>query len=174
MPGRQQASILLALGLGGCALATAVPPSVDVLGVQLTGLGLTEQQLSLTLCVTNPNGQALDFRRVTADLDVSGLSLANGVSELAVRLPARSSTVVPFTVVTTVRNLGAQLLGIARTGIVDYRVHGTVALDGLAGIPLPYSRSGRLDALAGGLDLVSSASDAPGPSACMPAAAPST
>lgn len=160
---------LLPLGLSGCVLAAA-PPSVDVVGVQLTGLGLTEQQLSLTLCVTNPNPSALAFRRVTADLDVSGLSLAEGASDLAVRLPARSSTLVPFTVVTTVRNIGAQLLNIVRSGSVDYRVHGTIALDELAGIALPYSRSGRLDPLAGSLDLVSSAADAGSPSACTPEA----
>ncbi len=159
------AALAAAAALTGCALATATPPSVDVLDVHLTGLGLTEQQLAVTLCVTNLNASELAFRRVSADFDVSGSPLAAGVADLAVRLPPLSSTVVPFTVVTTVQNLGPQLLGVLRTGSVDYRVHGTVTLQGSFGLTLPYSRSGHLDPLATGLGLAASASD-PAPSRC--------
>lgn len=162
--GLRHGAALLALTVTGCALATATPPSVDVMDVHLVGLGLTEQQLAVTLCVTNPNKIALDFRRVTADLDVSGAPLAAGQSDLAVQLPPLSSTPVPFTVVTTVQNLGPQLLGILNTGSVDYRVHGTVTLTGALGITLPYSRSGRLDPVTDGLRL---ADPAPAPSPCM-------
>jgi len=133
--------------------------------VRLAGIGLTEQQLAVTLCVTNPNADVLAFRRVTADLDVSGAPLAAGASDLAVRLPPLSSTIVPFTVVTTVGNIGPQLLGIIRSGTVNYRVHGIVALQGTLGITLPYSRSGRLDPLAGALNLASAVSDVT-PSPC--------
>lgn len=157
--------VALAFVVSGCALATDTPPAVDVLAVRLVGLGLTEQQLAVTLCVTNPNNNEITFRRVTADLDVSGAPLASGTSDLAVQLPPQASTVVPFTVMTTVQNLGPQLLGILRTGSIDYRVHGTVTFRGL-GITLPYSRSGRLDPLAAGLELASSASD-PSPSRCI-------
>ncbi len=115
------------------------------------------------------NRGQLAFRRVTADLDVSGLPPAAGSSDLPVRLPPLSSTPVPFTVATTIQNLGPQLLGILRTGSVDYRVHGTVGLDGAFGITLPYLRTGRLDLLAGGLGLASAASDATA-SRCAPAA----
>ncbi len=136
-----------------------------MLDVQLTAIGLTEQQLAVTLCVTNPNASDLAFRRVSADIDVSGAPLAAGVSDLAVRLPPNASTVVPFTVVTTVRNLGPQLLGVLRTGSVDYRIHGTVTLAGSFALTLPYSRSGRLDPLATGLGLAMKATD-PAPSRC--------
>ena len=162
------ALIVAAACLSGCALATATPPSIDVLDVRLTGIGLTEQQLAVALCVTNPNSSELAFRRVSADFDMSGSPLAVGTSDLAISLPPLSSTIVPFTVVTTVRNLGPQLLGVFRTGDVNYRVHGTVTLQGSFGITLPYSRSGRLDPLATGLDLVARASDQP-PSRCAAA-----
>lgn len=158
-----KASLLAASALmfvvSGCALASDTPPSVDVLAVRLVGIGLTEQQLAVTLCVTNPNANQIAFQRVTADLDVSGAPLAAGASDLAVQLPPTSSTAVPFTVVTTAQNLGPQLLGILRTGSLDYRVHGTVTFRGALGITLPYSRSGRLDPLAQGLELASAASD---------------
>ena len=157
--GLRHSATLLALSVTGCALGTATPPSVDVMDVHLVGLGLPEQQLAVTLCVTNPNKIALDFNRVTAGLDVSGAPLASGQSDVAVQLPPLSSTPVPFTVVTTVQNLGPQLLGILNTGSVDYRVHGTVTMTGSLGITLPYSRSGRLDPVMDGLRLANFATD---------------
>lgn len=157
--------MVLVATLSGCALATGTPPSVDVLDVRLVGIGLTEQQLATTLCVTNPNPNEIAFRRVTVALDVADAPLATGASDLPVRLPPSSSTAVPFTVVTTVQNLGPQLLGILRSGSLDYRVHGRVSLQGAFGLTLPFSRSGRLDPLAGSLDLASAAID-PTPSRC--------
>ena len=91
--------------------------------------------------------------------------MAAGTSILPVRLPPASSTVVPLSVLTTIRNLGPQLLEILRTGSVTYRLHGTVALEGGFGITVPYSRSGHLDPVAGSLGLAAAASDAT-PSRC--------
>ena len=158
----RHAAAAMALAVTGCALASATPPSVDVMDVHLVGLGLTEQQLAVTLCVTNPNKTELAFRRVTADLDVSGAPLASGASDLAARLPPLSSTPVPFTVITTVQNLGPQLLGMLHTGRVDYRVHGSIVLQGALGITLSYARSGRLDPVADGLRLADAATDPSG------------
>ena len=156
----------MAVAVSGCALASDAPPSVEVMAVRLVGIGLTEQQLAVTLCVTNPNTSEIAFRRVTAGLEVSGAPLADGFSDVAVRLRPSASTVVPFTVVTTVRNLEPpQLLGIVRGGSLDYRIHGTVSLQGAFGLTLPYSRSGRFDPLVNGLSLASTPSD-PMPSRC--------
>ena len=127
----------------GCALVTAMPPQVEVASVELRGAGLLDQTLGVTLCVTNPNKSELVFRRIAVGVDAEGSPLAEGVSDVVVRLPPSQSVLVPFTVVSTVRNLGPQLLGLARTGAVDYRLHGTVTLDTL-GITVPFSRSGRL------------------------------
>ena len=170
-PIRAAVALGATLGASGCALAGDTPPSVDVLNVQLVGIGLAEQQLATTLCVTNPNTNEIAFRSVSVALDVSGAPLAVGVSDLPVRLPPQSSTAVPFTVVTTVQNIGPHLLGVFRTGALDYRVHGTVSLQGGLGLTLPFSRSGHLDILADGLNLASAASD-PAPSRCMPAPIP--
>ena len=97
---------MIPMAVAGCSLANSTPPEVDVLDVRLTGIGLTEQRLSTTLCVTNPNANEIAFRGIAVALDVSGALLAAGNSDTAVRLPALSSTAVPFTVVTTIRNVG--------------------------------------------------------------------
>ncbi len=98
-------ALSLALLITGCALATATPPKVEVAAVELRGLGLLDQTLGVTLCVTNLNNTELDFRRVTVELEVAGAPLAESASETPVRLPPRSSVLVPFTVATTLRSL---------------------------------------------------------------------
>ncbi len=148
-------ALSLALLITGCALATATPPKVEVAAVELRGLGLLDQTLGVTLCVTNLNNTELDFRRVTVELEVAGAPLAESASETPVRLPPRSSVLVPFTVATTLRSLGPQVLDVLRSGGIEYQVRGRVQLDGALAISLPFSRSGRLDLLAAGARLLS-------------------
>lgn len=147
----------MCLVLAGCSLPAA--PTADVMDVQLTGIGLTEQRLAVTLCVTNPNPDALLFRQVTVNLNLADAPLATGVSDAPIQLAPLSSTRVPLTVMTTVRNLGGQLIEVFRARGVGYRVYGSVGLDGALGIRIPYSRSGRLDPV-GLLGLASSSADA--------------
>ncbi|RYF03308.1 MAG: hypothetical protein EOO77_31275 [Oxalobacteraceae bacterium] len=152
-------TMLAAFAVSGCAAINTVPPTVSVIDVQLTGLGLLDQQLATTLCVTNPNPTALSFRRVNVAVEVSGLPLAEGISDHAVFLPPNASTVVPFSVASNARNLGAQLLGTVSNGSLNYRVHGSIALDGPIGVTVPFSRSGRVDPLAGGFALLHAVTD---------------
>ena len=108
--------------------------------------------------MTNPNASVLAFRSVTVGLDLNGMPLAEAVSENPVRLLPQSSTDVPFAVTTTARNLGPQFLALLQTGAMDYRVHGTVQLDGALRLTLPFSRSGRLDFLTAGQGVLTDAS----------------
>ena len=153
---RPMAWTLATVLCAGCALATATPPQVEVAAVELRGAGLLDQTLSVTLCVTNPNNSELAFRRIQVAVDAAGRPLAEGVSEAPVRLPPRSSVLVPFTVVSTVRNLVPQLFGVLSSGAVEYRVHGSITLETL-GITVPFSRSGRLGLLTGGQQLLADA-----------------
>ena len=89
----------------GCAVTTATPPQIEVADVQLRGIGLLTQTLGVTLCVTNPNASELAFRRIQVAVDAAGSPLAEGTSDAPVRLPPQSSTLVPFTVISTVRHL---------------------------------------------------------------------
>ncbi len=87
--------------------------------IRLRDVGLLDQALDVTLCVANPNASELAFRHIQAAVDAACSPLAEGASEPPVRLPPRSSVPVPFAVVSTVRNLGLQLLGVLGTGAVE-------------------------------------------------------
>lgn len=156
-PSRFVANTASAAALAGCALATATPPGVEVARVELRGADPLNQSLGVALCVTNPNDTELAFGRVRVAVDVAGAPLADSVSEAPVRLPPRSSTLVPFAVSTTTRSLGPQLLAVVQSGRLDYRMHGTVQLDGALALSLPFSRSGTLDLLSAGGSLLADA-----------------
>jgi len=165
---RPAVAVLLTALCAGCALVTGSPPQVEVAAVQVRGAGLLDQSLAVTLCVTNPNASELSLRRIAVAVDAEGSPLAEGVSDTPVRLPPGSSVLVPLTVVSTVRNLGPQLLGVISTGALDYRLHGTVTLDTL-GIAVPFSRGGRLDLLTAGPGLLADAAAPSGLRCKLPA-----
>lgn len=148
-------TVALALLAAGCALAMATPPEVEVADVELRDLGVPDQALGVTLCVSNPNATELSFRRIAVALEVAGAPLAESESEAPVRLPPHSSVLVPFAVTTTVRSLGPQLWDVLRSRGVEYRLRGSVQLDGALGVSLPFSRGGRFDLLAAGARLLS-------------------
>ncbi len=54
---------------------------------------------------------------------------------------------MPFTVVSTMRNLVPQLFSVFSSGAVDYRLHGSITLE-TQGVTVPFSRSGRFGLLA--------------------------
>jgi LEA14-like dessication related protein len=139
----------LTSALTGCALLTQSPPQVDVANVALTGIGLFNQSLSVTLCVTNPNRAPIAFDRVTFRIAVANAPLADGVTESAVAIPASTSVLVPIAVQTTIRNLAAQLMSTLETGSIAYRLSGVVQLANLP-FGVPFSREGHLTLLQAG------------------------
>lgn len=140
-------AILSLATLAGCALVSATPPQADVVQVRLRAADVLHQVLDLSLCITNPNDNALAFRRVRVALDVAGASIADADTVVPVLLPPHASTLVPVSVVTTALAAGAGLAQVFQTGGIEYRVHGSVQLEGALGITLPFSRKGRLDVL---------------------------
>ena len=159
-----QAAALLSCTLAGCAAVQ--PPRVDVLQVRLSSAGLLDQQLQVQLCVSNPNPRELAFSRVSFDVDVGGERLASGVNDSPVILPPLGAEALPFSVVTTTRNLGAQLGSILGSGAVDYTVSGRIVLRDFSLIGIPYSVSGRITPADIAAGLVSVAGDAAVPEAC--------
>jgi LEA14-like dessication related protein len=127
----------------GCAFPTA--PAADGMGVQLSERAVPEQPGSVMLCITNPNPDALVFRRVTITLDRAGMPLAAGSSSAPIVVPALSSTRVPLAVVASERDRPAQRGGSLRPHDVNYRVDGSVALDRAFGLNISYRHSGHLD-----------------------------
>ena len=160
---RLAAPLALCAATAGCALFSDVPPSVEVMSVQLLAENGTDGQFGVTLCVTNPNGDEIVLDKVDAELDVAGAPLAAGTTNLAVRLPPRSFTAIPVTVVATTANIGPQIVRTVQTGGIDYRIRGDISLQTPLAATLAFSRSGRLDPVTAGAPLAATAA---APSRC--------
>lgn len=141
-----------ALGLLNCAMLSATSPTIAVADIRLTGIGLLEQSVLLTLCVTNPNHTELDFERVHFVLNVSGSAIARGTSEIPTRLPPTASTMVPIAITTTDRNLRSQILSTLQTGSIAFSLDGRVTL-ACVPFPISFNKAGDLSLLSAGLQL---------------------
>ena len=146
--GRNFTGLSAVVILVACSLGPANPPTVNVLDVRLDAVSLTQQRLTTLLCVTNPNPAAVTFRRAVISLDVAGSALGTGTTDQPVSIAPASSVIVPLSVETTAANLGAAVWGTVLDG-PTYRLHGTIQLQGMLGLTVPFSRSGQLDPVQG-------------------------
>ncbi len=82
---------------------------------------------------------------LTLDLDLNGRPFASGLSNRRVTVPRLGEAVVPVEVSTSILELARQLIALAETGDLSYRISGVAYLGGLGGGQVPYERSGALD-----------------------------
>jgi LEA14-like dessication related protein len=145
--------LALAAALAGCGVRQLTrgeikPPKVTLQGITLgapTGAGWP---LFATLRLENPNSQALSVLGYDYDLWLEGRSVAQGVSQGKVNLPAQGETVTEFPIVVNVR----VLLGLLPRALqhpehkLHYRLAGGVRLSPvLAGlVRVPFSFQGEL------------------------------
>ena len=143
-----------------------VPPTVTVLQGRLVGAGLLDQQLQMVLCISNPNDREIALSHVSFQIQLEDDVMAKGKSEAPLLLPPRGSIPVPFTVDTTLRNLGSPLEAIVTRGSVDYVVSGSVVLRDFSLIGIPYSIHGHVMAATAVGDLLEMQASAPASPAC--------
>ncbi len=112
-------------------------PTVSVVGVQLQGGNLWQQNFLVTLKVHNPNNRVLPVSRLSADLRTDGEEVATGESNGAFKVPALGDADFEVSVKA---NMALMLLQLSkrhgdRSDQIDYDVTGVVSLD------LPFLRS---------------------------------
>lgn len=146
MSARTRLLLIACVALAGCAalLPKLVAPQLTVNGVNFEGGDLLQQQLQLSLHVTNPNDRAIAVRGITVNLDLAGVPFAMGVSDAAFVLPAHGETDFALNVSANVSNaLGVLAAGMAHRA-VDYRVYGQVHLGQGLVRTLQFSHNGRV------------------------------
>lgn len=147
MPARPFFPVLLLLvlvSLSGCTYLPSgtEPPRVHLVGLQLTQVDVFEQRYRLRLRIQNPNDFALNIRGLDFRVDVNGERFAEGVSSQALEVPGFGEAVMEVEVSSSLWSLARQLRdrGTAPEGIA-YRLHGRVALEGVA-LPVGFESSG--------------------------------
>ncbi|HEY0970486.1 MAG TPA: LEA type 2 family protein [Gemmatimonadales bacterium] len=149
------AGIVAAVALAGTGCATlgrAVfqEPVVNFKSVRVNGLGLTGGSLDIVLSVYNPNNFRLQATRLTYNLMMDSVRVADGAldSDFVVQSGDSSEVVIPVNF--TYGGLGRAGQELLRSGTVNYRVLGDVTVaTPLGNFTRPYDQTGRFSPLRG-------------------------
>lgn len=147
---KRLALVALAWALAGCASLRPVPPEVSLSAVRVVEVGLLEQRLVLVLRVQNPNPRDYVVTGLAYEAEVSGRPFARGVSNRRAVIAAYGETLLEVPATARLSNLLDGLLGGLDTllgrkeggGELDYRVRGTIEIEGLGS--LPFDRQGKV------------------------------
>ncbi len=139
-------SMLCALLLPACALLAPhfQKPDLSVVGIEMLGGNLFQQNLRITLKIHNPNARPLPIDSLTADLRVGGEPIASGATNRAFVVPANGDT--EFDLMVTA-NLASGVVKLAqlmndRSAPIDYELTGVVHLDVPLFRSLPFDQRG--------------------------------
>jgi LEA14-like dessication related protein len=138
----------LSLCLTACSLIAPKfnRPTVTVIGIELRGGNLLQQNFAVKLDIQNPNDRPLPVQGVHAELKVDGELIASGISDRAVVIPAMGESEFYLTIAA---NLALALLKLAdranaRADSIDYDVTGSASIDLPFLRNLPFHQSGSL------------------------------
>lgn len=135
--------------LGACAVLspTFEKPSVSVVGVEMQGGNILQQNFLVTLKIHNPNTVALPVKGLTADLRVNGEEIASGTGAHPVTVPALGDANFDLSISA---NVGLAILKLSQHAdrhaeALTYDLTGVVSLDVPLFHSLPFHETGTLD-----------------------------
>jgi LEA14-like dessication related protein len=138
----------LTVCLGACSLVTPKfnRPNITVIGIELRGGNLLQQNFALRLNIQNPNDRPLPVHGLHAELNVGGEQIASGTSDRAVVIPALGESEFDMSITA---NLALALLKLAdranqHADSIDYDLTGAASIDLPFLRNLPFHQSGTL------------------------------
>jgi LEA14-like dessication related protein len=147
-------AILLVFGLttllSGCASSLEnllKSPTVELTGVELVGLGFSNQTFLLSFDVSNPNGFALPIKAVSYGVKLNGQSFASGETASAFSVPANGASKFGISVDLDLLQTAPKLLTIVRQSVredVAYELDGELALDLPLAPPVAFRNTGNI------------------------------
>ena len=140
-------SILLGLYLTGCASSGPMieKPSVQLTGIQISGLSFSEQTLLLSFNVDNPNPFPLPVSGVRYHVRIANQTFASGQTQGEFSIPASGSEAFDLSVELDVLNSASRVSSLLRSGMnerIEYELSGSLAVDIPFVNPLPFSATG--------------------------------
>lgn len=147
---RRFVALALLLVFGACSAIRPKPPEVALASIRVVALGLAEQRVVLSLRVQNPNARDYVVSGLAYSAEVGGKPFAQGVSNQRVVLAAYGETLLDVPATARLGNLLGGLLegvdallgGKGGAAELDYRVHGTIEIEGFGA--LPFDRHGKV------------------------------
>jgi len=140
--------LALALALAPAACSVLAPkfnrPNVSVVGIELRGGNLLQQNFAVKLNIQNPNDRTLPITGVHVELNVGGEQIATGVSDHALVVPAHGESDFDMTIKA---NVALALLKLAdkmdqHSNSIDYDLTGAASIDLPFLRDLPFHQTG--------------------------------
>ncbi|HEY6451914.1 MAG TPA: LEA type 2 family protein [Steroidobacteraceae bacterium] len=145
---KHRAAVLALWCTLACGCAAMLPrlqaPQLTVTGIAFAGGSMQQQQLRLTLHVTNPNDREITIRGIECTFELEGQPFAQGATDAQFTLPASGETDFALNVTADLSNALAALVGGFGHRTVDYRLYGQVHLRGQLVRNVPFDQKGRL------------------------------
>ena len=143
-------SVLLLCAVSACSSLRPKAPEVSLESIRFVEVGLVDQKFTLLLRVQNPNSQDYVVTGLSYEAEVGGKSFVKGVSNQRVVLAAFAESLIEVPANARLAHLFNGLLGGLDALIVgktdgrelEYRIHGTVQIEGLGA--LPFDRKGKV------------------------------
>lgn len=144
---RRVAMIMGLVAVTGCAALgrqAFQQPRVSLRDVRITGIGVTGGELEVALNVQNPNNYRLDTSQLEYQLFVSDtVPVARGTMDSRATVQAGDSSIVRIPVAFTYAGIGVLGRQLMQTGVVSYRVTGSVTVASVTGnFTVPFSSTG--------------------------------
>jgi LEA14-like dessication related protein len=143
----------LTVWLGACSMMAPKfnRPNVTLIGIELRGGNLLQQNFAVKLNIQNPNDRALPVHGLHAELNVGGEQIASGISDRAVVIPAFGESEFDLSITA---NLALALLKLAdranqHADSIDYDLTGAASIDLPFLRNLPFHQTGTLKLPAG-------------------------
>lgn len=131
--------------LGRQAMAN---PVVEVKDVVVRGIGAQGGSLDVILSVYNPNEFRMDATKISYELVVDSIRVANGEITKLVTLEQRSHSDITVPVNFTYNEIRVVLEQFMARGVVDYLVRGEfTVVTPFGNLTRPYSGTGRLNSM---------------------------
>jgi LEA14-like dessication related protein len=137
-------AVFTALFLLSCSAARPMPPEVNLAGLSLEGVTLSQADLNARLRVFNPNRIALTIEQLDYILLLDGIKISEGQSHLPARIGAKDHGELNVRLSAPYLALWQVLSGLATSEEVQFSLDGSVKIGGLGivNMTFPIQRQG--------------------------------
>jgi LEA14-like dessication related protein len=121
-------------------------PRITLAHIEVQESKIFETILQIQLRVFNTNPVPLDVNGLDCDLELNGKRFAQGVSDVAIHIPAQGTAVIPMTVYSSVVDMARGFLKAHAEERFHYKIKGRLRLEGGFMVPsvMPFTAEGQM------------------------------
>jgi LEA14-like dessication related protein len=141
-------ALLLVANMFGCASPgkRLESPRIALAHIEVQETRIFETVLKIDLRVFNTNEVPLEVKGLDCELEFNGKRFAQGVSDVAIKVPAQGTAVIPMTLYSSLVDMARGLLKAQAEEKLQYKIKGRLRLKGGFMVPsvIPFTSDGEI------------------------------